>query len=115
MSIPEQEMATVARRLDAYCDRMPSRVGVEARYAWRVRGNHVSVSEERPNWAGLPGEFTVHEVARFRYDPAADHWTLRWRDAKGRLQAHEAPGEIRSFEGLVDELEAGPGPGGSIA
>lgn len=115
MAIPEEVMVKVTKRLDAYCDRMPSRLGVETRYAWRVRGNHVSVSEERPNWAGLPGESMVQEVARFRYDPAADHWTLRWRDAKGRLQPFEAPEDLCSFEGLVDGLEAGPVRGGSIA
>lgn len=115
MAIPELEMARVAKRLDAYCDRMPTRLGVEARYAWRVRGNHVSVSEERPNWKGLPGEFTVQEVARFRYDPTAEQWTLRWRDGKGRLQAYEASGDISSFEGLVDDFESGPVRGGSIA
>ena len=115
MAIPELEMARVARRLDAYCERMPARLGDEARYGWRVRGNHVSVSEERPNWNGLPGEVTVHDIARFRYDPAADLWTLRWRDGKGRLQAYEGAEEIRSFEGLVDHLEAGHDRGGPIA
>lgn len=115
MAIPERELARVTKRLDAYCDRMPSRLGLEARYAWRVRGNHVSVSEERPDWNGLPGDVTVQEVARLRYDPATDQWTLRWRDGKGRLHAYEGSGEIRSFEGLVDELEAGPVRGGSEA
>lgn len=113
MAIPEMEMAKVVKRLDAYCEKMPSRQGNEVRYGWRVRGNHVSVSEERPNWKGLPGEVTVNEVARFRYDPVADRWTLRWRDGKGRLQAYEAPEEIRSFERLVDAFETGPVRGGS--
>jgi hypothetical protein len=112
MAIPEVEMARVAKRLDAYCERMPARQGNEVRYGWRVRGNHVSVSEERPDWNGLPGEVTVHEVARLRYDPATDRWTLRWRDGKGRLHAYEAPEETRSFEGLVDDFEAGPVRGG---
>lgn len=115
MAIPEMEMTRVAKRLDAYCERMPSRQGNEVRYGWRVRGNHVSVSEQRPNWKGLPGEVTVLEVARFRYEPAADRWTLRWRDGKGRLQPYEAPEETDSFEGLIDDFEAGHVRGGSIA
>lgn len=115
MAIPELEMARVAKSLDVYCEKMPARLDDEARYAWRVRGNHVSVSEERPNWNGLPGEFTVHEIARFRYDPTAGQWTLRWRDAKGRLQVYEGAEATRSFEELVTVFEAGPGRGDSIA
>ena len=113
MAIPEVEMAIVARKLDAYCDRVPSRLGDEARCGWRVRGNHVSVCQERPDWGGLPGELTVHEVAKFRYDPATGHWTLRWRDGKGRFQLLDRAEEVRSFEQLVDELEAGPARAGS--
>jgi hypothetical protein len=114
MAIPELEMARVTKRLDAYCDRMSSHSGGAGRYSWRARGNHVCVSEQRPDWSGLPGETTVQELARFHYDPATDGWTLSRRDGRRRLHAYEGSEGIHSFEELADLLEAEPVPGDSV-
>ena len=108
MAIPKSEMARVIERLDAYCDRMALRPGGAGRYRWRVRGNHVTLSEQRPDWSGLPGEVTIHEFARFHYDPATEAWTLGWRDANRRVHPYEGSKGIRSFEELIDMLEAAP-------
>jgi len=75
-----------------------------------VRGNQVTLSEQRPAWwdGAAPGEITIHEVARFQYDPATHHWMLKWRDRNGRFHAYEGFQSVRSFERLVDEVDADP-------
>lgn len=113
MAIPKLEMARVTRRLDAYCDRMSMHSGGAGRFSWRVRGNHVCVSEQRPDYTGLPGETTVVELARFHYDPATEAWTLGRRDGKRRLHPYEGSEEMRSFDELADRLEAEPAPPGA--
>jgi hypothetical protein len=70
----------------------------------------VTVAEKRPAWwkgAG-PGETTVHEFARFQYHPATHRWMLKWSDRNGRFYPYEGFEGVRSFERLVDEVDADP-------
>lgn len=108
MAIPELEMARVKKRLDAFCDRVPEHARDQVWYGWRVRGNQVTVSEQRPAWRGAPGEVTVIEFARFQYDPKTHHWMLKWSDRNGRFHPYEGFEKVRSFDRLVDEVESDP-------
>jgi hypothetical protein len=110
LAIPETEMARVRRRLELFCDRVPPHARGKVWYDWRVRGNQVTLAEKRPAWwAGAkPDEITVHEFARFQYDPASRSWMLKWADRNGRFRPYEALERSRSFDRLVDEVEADP-------
>ncbi len=108
MAIPDREMARVRRRLDAFCDRVLPHARDQVWYRWRVRGNQVTVAEVRPAWRGSPGEITTHELARFQYDPVTHDWGLKWRDRNGRFHLYEGFEKARSFDRLVDEVEADP-------
>ncbi len=108
MAIPELEMARVRKRLDSFCDRVPPHARDQVWYGWRVRGNQVTVSEQRPAWRGPPGEVTVHEFARFQYDPETHHWMLKWSDRNGRFHPYEEFEKVRSFDRIVDEVESDP-------
>jgi hypothetical protein len=108
LAIPELEMARVKKRLAAFCDRVPPHARDQVWYDWRVRGNQVTVSEQRPAWNGPPGEITIHEFARFLYDPESNCWMLKWRDRNGRFHPYEGFEKVRSFDRVVDEVDADP-------
>lgn len=108
LAIPELELARVEKRLEAFCDRVPPHVRDQLWYDWRVRGNQVTLSERRPAWRGGSGEITIHEFARFRYDPASHSWMLKWADRNGRFHPYEGFEKVRSFDRLVAEVEADP-------
>ena len=110
MAIPDTEMARVRKRLQVFCDGVPPHARGKVWYDWRVRGNQVTVAEKRPAWwdgAG-PDEITIQEFARFQYDPATHHWMLKWADRNGRFHPYEGFESERSFERLVDEVDADP-------
>ncbi|MDT8369735.1 MAG: DUF3024 domain-containing protein [Longimicrobiales bacterium] len=110
MAIPDTEMARVEKALEAFRDRVPPHVRDKVWYDWRVRGNQVTLAEKRPAWwkGAAEGEITVHEFARFQYDPATHHWMLKWRDRNGRFHPYEGLERVRSFQRLVDEVDADP-------
>lgn len=110
MTIPDIELARVRKRLQVFCDRVPPHARGKVWYDWRVRGNQVTVAEKRPAWwkGAAPEEITIHEFARFQYDPTTHSWMLKWRDRNGRFHPYEGFESIRSFERLVDEVDADP-------
>ena len=110
MAIPELEMARVRRRLQVFCDRVPPHARDQVWYEWRVRGNQVTLIETRPAWwaGAAPGEVTKHEFARFQYDPATAFWMLKWSDRNARFHPYQGFERVRSFERLVDEVDADP-------
>jgi hypothetical protein len=110
LAIPDTEMARVRSRLDAFCDRVPPHAQNQVWYEWRVRGNQITVAEKRPAWrkgAG-PGEITIHEFVRFQYHPESHHWMLKWSDRNGRFHPYEGFERVRSFDRVVDEVDADP-------
>ena len=108
VAIPELEMARVRKRLQVFCDRVPPHARDQVWYDWRVRGNQVTLSEQRPRWQGAPGEVTSIEFARFQYDPATNSWMLKWSDRNARFHPYKGFESVRSFERLVDEVDADP-------
>lgn len=110
MAIPDTELARVRKRLQVFCDRVPPHAQGKVWYEWRVRGKQVTLQEKRPAWWSGAGseEITVHEFARFQYDSRTDRWMLKWRDRNGRFHPYEGFESVRSFESLVDEVDADP-------
>jgi hypothetical protein len=108
MAIPQLELARVRKRLDAFCERVPPPVRDKVSHLWRVRGNQITLFERRPAWRGPPGVVTDRAFARFQFDPPTHVWMLKWRDRNGRFHPHEGFEAVRSFDALVDEVEADP-------
>jgi hypothetical protein len=68
----------------------------------------VTVAEERPTWRGEPGQVTTSEFARFQYEPDTHSWMLKWRDRTGRFHPYRGFESVRSFDRVVEEVEADP-------
>jgi len=108
MAIPDLEHRRAVARLDQFCHRVPPHIRDELSYHWRVRGNQITLFEQRPVWRGKPGEVTNLAFARFQFDPSSHHWMLKWADRNGRFHPYEGLESVRSFRRLVDEVESDP-------
>jgi hypothetical protein len=106
--IPELELKKAGARLDRFCDRVPAHVRDKLSYVWKVRGRQITLLERRPAWRGKPGEFTEKAFARFEFQPTTHRWLLKWSDRNGRFHPYERLEPVRSFDRLVDEVEADP-------
>ena len=85
MALPEIKRAEAERDLRRYgAENPPEEARDQIRYTFTFRGNDVTLFEERPPWRGPRTEWTRLPVARFRYEPQSNGWSVSWRRANGR-------------------------------
>jgi hypothetical protein len=94
----------VKKALDMFCDRVPPHARDQIVYEYRFRGNAVTVYERRPPWRGGEGEWSKIPVARFKYDPEDQTWTLQCADRNSRWHVYRGFERVRRFQDLVDEV-----------
>ncbi len=108
MAIPELTLRRAERLLHQLIERRLSpRVRNEIRMSVEVRGNNVTLFEDRPVWR-MPGQWTHGKVAQFRYDTATDRWTLYWSDRHGRWLLYEDTRPAADIAALIREVDADP-------
>jgi len=108
MTIPQEIRQTVEGKLGSYIEhRIPEHVRDEVRLKYKVRGNSVTLSEERPVfwkpdlWVGI-------KVAQFRFDPIGGKWTLYWADRNSKWHEYYDLAPSEDFQHLLEEVEEDP-------
>jgi hypothetical protein len=98
----------VERRLSQYCEEhIPERVRHQLRLIYKVRGNHVTLIEQRP--AMLDAEKWIDiVVAQFRLHPDDSKWMLYWADRNSRWHAYDDVGPSSDLEDLLREVDRDP-------
>lgn len=108
MAIPELTRHRIEGLLQQLIDRrLPPHLRDEIRMSVEVRGNMVTLFEDRPVWR-MPGQWTHGKVAQFRYDASADRWTLYWSDRHGRWLRYEGKRPTANIAALIAEVDADP-------
>ncbi|KMY66395.1 hypothetical protein AAU61_17085 [Desulfocarbo indianensis] len=94
-------------KLGAYCEgKVPPHVRDKLRIAYRIRGNSVTVFEERPRWDKPDSEeWTSLPIAQFRYDPGTNKWTLYCADRNGRWHKYDLANPVKNIETLIAKVE----------
>jgi hypothetical protein len=105
MDLPEFTRRLVESKLSSYCEnRVPLTVRDKVRLVFKIRGNLVTLFEQRPSfqdksiWLDLP-------VAQFRFNPANSYWTLYCRDRNSKWFEFLPVRPTKNFDKLVDEVE----------
>jgi hypothetical protein len=108
MALPDLVRRLVEVRLSKYClDRIPPHIRSEIRLTHTIRGNSVTLIEERPFYLDR-SRWTRSPVAQFRYDPETQKWNLRCRDRNGRWHLYSRLAPNKNFEALLREVNADP-------
>ena len=107
MAIPELERKRIDAALEKSCDRVPAHIRSKLAYAFRVRGNSVTLVERRPHFQ-KPDVTTEHPFAKFVFEPTSHTWSLRWRDRNARFHAYEGFSGVRQLADLLAEVERDP-------
>ena len=106
MALLEIKRAEAERDLKKYCaERVPAEYRDQIRYTYKIRGNDIALIEERPPWDGVGIEWTKLSIARFRYEPECNGWSVSWQRANGRWLYCEWIGETARFSEALAEVE----------
>ena len=110
MPLPELIRKLVESKLSDYCDnKVPFHVRDRVRLTYKIRGNMVTLLEERPRWdAPEDSEWVKSKVAQFRFDPENKQWSLYWRDRNGKWHPYTQLRPMDNIEHLIAEVDNDP-------
>ena len=108
MALPDVTRARIEKRLSEYCEnKVPPEMRDKHRLGFKVRGNSVTLFEERPSFFN-PFEWVEIVLAQFRYDPKKKKWTLYCADRNSRWHQYWDLEPDKDFEVLLREVEEDP-------
>ena len=108
MALPELIKKLIEKKMRNYCEgKVPSHFRHKLRIGFRIRGNSVTIIEERPYYH-VPSKWSQTVVAQFRYDPSNYNWTLFCPDRNSRWCLYSRSVPAKNIESLLRWVEADP-------
>jgi len=108
MALPVFVKAHVEAKLSQFIDRRcPSQVRDRLRLGFSIRGNSVTLFEERPCLSD-PSRWTRAPAAQLRYDLHTREWTLFCADRNSRWQPYWQVEPNKDLDVLLREVEEDP-------
>ena len=108
MALSEIERARVTKRLTAFCNaRVPAALRNKVQVGFRIKGSEVVLFEERPDFHD-PLEWREMVAAKLKYVRTQGQWRLYCQHRDLRWHEYEALPASRSFDRLLDEVDADP-------
>jgi hypothetical protein len=108
MALPEFTKKMVEVKLARYCaEKIPDHARHQIRIAFKIRGNSVTLFEERPYyqdnsiWTSMP-------IANFRFDPNTTKWTLYCADRNSKWFLYMDIDSKENFDDLLSEVDRDP-------
>jgi hypothetical protein len=108
MALPEFTKRLVESKLSSYCEqRVPLHVRDRVKLAFKIRGNSVTLFEQRPvyreksKWVDIP-------VAQFRFNLSRSLWTLYCADRNSKWHEYLPAALTRDFDMLLAEVDKDP-------
>ena len=108
MAIPKGLLIQIQQILELFCQaRVPERVRNEVRLSFSVRGDSVTLFEERPRW-NAPVQWISSKIAQFRYDHKTKQWSLHCRDRNDKWHDYLNIRPMKDFSVLLKEVDRDP-------
>lgn len=98
----------VEARLAKYCSgRIPSQALNQVRLSFKIKGNTVTLFEERPAFK-YPSNWVTIPVAQFRFDGQTKKWSLYCFDRNGKWHLYDRMKPSADFDDLLKEVDRDP-------
>jgi hypothetical protein len=81
--------------------------GFQVRLSFRIRGNNVTLFEERPAFR-YPSNWVTISIAQFRFDEDTNKWTLYYGDRNARWHLYNRVKPCADFFNLLKEVDRDP-------
>jgi hypothetical protein len=108
-SIPETDLARIARWVDGRNEQMPTHVRHEIRIEMDVAPTSVTIFECRPPWQPEHRpDWTRQPVARLHYTKARREWSLYSTDRNLEFHRYDQAAATATVERLLTEIDADP-------
>jgi len=107
MPLPKKVRQDVKSIVADYCaKRVPEHARRQVKMGFVVRGNSITLIEERPHWQ-KPDLWIKTPIAQFRYNQKTGKWTLYCADRNSRWHDYQIEPE-KDIRVLLQEVDVDP-------
>ncbi len=109
MPLPQLVKALVEKKLDAFCrKRVSPRVADKLKLSFAIRGNSITIFENRAPWRPEVTEWTSMPIAQMRYEPRTGKWTLYCADRNDRWHKYMGVTPTNEINKILAEIDRDP-------
>jgi hypothetical protein len=109
MPLPVLVKTLVEKKVGEYCKRkVPVHILDKVNLSYKIRGNTVSIFENRAPWHPDMKEWTSMPVAQIRYDHSSGKWTLYCADRNDRWHEYWDIEPTKNIDAILKEIDEDP-------
>ena len=109
MPLSEIVKALVEKRVGEFCKkRVPPHVLDKLNLSYKIRGNTVTIFENRAPWNPNIKEWTSMAVAQIRYNNENGEWTLYCADRNDRWNEYFDLEPTKNIDKILNEIDKDP-------
>lgn len=109
MPIPDFIKALAEKKIGEFCERRVSpHVRHKVNLSYKVRGNSITIIENRAPWRKELIEWTHSPIAQIRYDEKKNTWTLYCMDRNRKWWVYDSLPSVKDIDKVIDEIDKDP-------
>lgn len=109
MPLPVLVKALIEKKVGEYCKtKVPPHILNELNVSYNIRGNSVTIFENRAPWRPDMKEWTSMPVAQMRYDSKTGEWTLYCADRNDKWHKYMGIEPTKNIDEILVEINKDP-------
>jgi len=109
MALPILVKTLAEKKVGDFCKkRVPLHVIDKVNLSYKIRGNTVTIFENRHPWRGDIEEWTSMAIAQLRYNEKTGEWTLCCADRNDRWHEYYDMEPTKNIDKILAEIDENP-------
>jgi len=109
MPLPEIVKAVVEKKVGEFCkNKVPPHVLDKLNISYKIKGNTISIFENRAPWRKEITEWTSMPVAQMKYDEKTGEWTLFCADRNDKWHKYLNLKPTKDIDAVLAEIDRDP-------
>ncbi len=106
MPFPDFIKALAEKKVGEFCEkRVPLHVRHKVNLSYKVRGDSITIIENRPPWRKELTEWTHSKIAQFRYNGKKNTWTLYCADRNSKWRAYKVLPPVGDMDKVFEAID----------
>lgn len=109
MPLPSLVKTVVEMKIGGFCKRrVPPHAVDKVNLSYQIRGNSVTIFENRAPWREGMKDWTSMSIAQLRYDEKSGKWTLYCADRNDKWHEYLDTEPTTKIDKILDEIDEDP-------
>ena len=109
MPLPILVQTLMEKKVGEFCKRrVPAHASDKVNLSYKIRGNSVTIFENRAPWHPDMKEWTSMAIAQIRYDKATGKWMLYCADRNDKWHKYMNSEPTKNIDELLKEIDKDP-------